>query len=145
MEYIPCYSAPAVHWGLLPVTRLASRKILNEQNIKGGQGQHSGYLASWSLPANRLASRKILIEKCQKADSLYLASFVRPVYVHTYSTYITSLLPVKIFHYPSERNYFQKDLYDTKTFARTARVHVQNWLIFLEGCKEGLYVLTWCQ
>jgi hypothetical protein len=28
MEYIPCYGAPAVHWGLLPATRLATGKIL---------------------------------------------------------------------------------------------------------------------
>jgi hypothetical protein len=34
VRYIPCYSAPAVFWGLLPATRLASRKILIEQNIK---------------------------------------------------------------------------------------------------------------
>jgi hypothetical protein len=38
MEYIPCYSAPAVHLGLLPATRLASRIILIEQNIKKGTG-----------------------------------------------------------------------------------------------------------
>ncbi len=34
MEYIPCYGDPAEHWGLLPATRLASREILIEQNIK---------------------------------------------------------------------------------------------------------------
>jgi hypothetical protein len=34
VEYIPSYSAPAEHWGLLPATRLASRIILIEQNIK---------------------------------------------------------------------------------------------------------------
>jgi hypothetical protein len=34
MEYIPCYSGPAEHWDLLPATRLASREILIEQNIK---------------------------------------------------------------------------------------------------------------
>jgi hypothetical protein len=28
MEYIPCYSALELHRGLLPATRLASRKIL---------------------------------------------------------------------------------------------------------------------
>jgi hypothetical protein len=28
LMYIPCYFAPGVHWSLLPVTRLASRKIL---------------------------------------------------------------------------------------------------------------------
>jgi hypothetical protein len=33
MEYISCYSAPAVYWVLLPASRLASRKILAEQNI----------------------------------------------------------------------------------------------------------------
>ncbi len=38
MEYIPCYSALAVHWDLLPATRLASRKILIEQNIKKRTG-----------------------------------------------------------------------------------------------------------
>jgi hypothetical protein len=38
LEYIPCYSAPAVHWGLLPATRLAGRKILIEQNIKRRTG-----------------------------------------------------------------------------------------------------------
>jgi hypothetical protein len=31
--YIPRYSAPALHWGLLPASRLASRNILIEQNI----------------------------------------------------------------------------------------------------------------
>jgi hypothetical protein len=39
VEYIPCYSARAVHWVLLPVSRLVSRKILNEQNIKRRTGQ----------------------------------------------------------------------------------------------------------
>ncbi len=38
VEYIPCYSAPALHWGLLPATRLASREILIEQNIKKRTG-----------------------------------------------------------------------------------------------------------
>jgi hypothetical protein len=38
MEYIPCYGAPAEHWGLLPATKLASRKILIEQNIKRRTG-----------------------------------------------------------------------------------------------------------
>jgi hypothetical protein len=46
VEYIPCSSAPAKHWSLLPVTRLVSKKILIEQNIKiskSGQGKHSVY------------------------------------------------------------------------------------------------------
>ncbi len=34
MEYIPCCTAPALHRGLLPATRLASRIIFIEQNIK---------------------------------------------------------------------------------------------------------------
>jgi hypothetical protein len=38
VEYIPCYGALAEHWGLLPATRLASRKILIEQNIKKRTG-----------------------------------------------------------------------------------------------------------
>jgi hypothetical protein len=38
LEYIPCYGGPAEHWGLLPATRLASREILIEQNIKKQTG-----------------------------------------------------------------------------------------------------------
>jgi hypothetical protein len=38
VEYILCYGGPAEHWGPLPVTRLASRKILIEQNIKKRTG-----------------------------------------------------------------------------------------------------------
>ncbi len=38
VEYIPCYSAPELHWDLLPATRLASMKILIEQNIKKRTG-----------------------------------------------------------------------------------------------------------
>jgi hypothetical protein len=38
VEYIPCFVAPVVHWGLLPATRLASRKILTEHNIKRQTG-----------------------------------------------------------------------------------------------------------
>jgi hypothetical protein len=36
--YIPCFSAPVVHWVSLPANRLASRKILIEQNIKKRTG-----------------------------------------------------------------------------------------------------------
>jgi hypothetical protein len=36
LEYIPCYGGPAEHWGILPATRLASREILIEQNVKTG-------------------------------------------------------------------------------------------------------------
>jgi hypothetical protein len=39
LEYIPCYSGPAEHWGLPPsATRLASGEILIEQNIKKRTG-----------------------------------------------------------------------------------------------------------
>jgi hypothetical protein len=38
VEYIPSKSAPALHWGLLAATRLASREILIEQNIKKQTG-----------------------------------------------------------------------------------------------------------
>jgi hypothetical protein len=38
VEYITCHSAPALHWGLLPATRLASRKIAIEQNVKSRTG-----------------------------------------------------------------------------------------------------------
>jgi hypothetical protein len=38
VEYIPCCIAPFEHWGLLPATRLASRKILIKQNIKKRTG-----------------------------------------------------------------------------------------------------------
>ncbi len=34
MEYIFCYGAPAIHGSILPASRLVSRKILIEQNIK---------------------------------------------------------------------------------------------------------------
>ncbi len=44
IEYIPCYSAPAVHWGPLSATRLASRKILIGQNIKKRTGPALGVL-----------------------------------------------------------------------------------------------------
>jgi hypothetical protein len=38
VEYILCYGGPALHWGFLPATRLASRKVLNEKNIKKRTG-----------------------------------------------------------------------------------------------------------
>ncbi len=34
VEYVPCYTATVEHWGLLPASRLASRKILAELTIK---------------------------------------------------------------------------------------------------------------
>jgi hypothetical protein len=38
VEYILCYGGPAEHWGPVPATRLASRKIFVEQNIKKRTG-----------------------------------------------------------------------------------------------------------
>ncbi len=38
LEYILFYGGPAGHWGPLPATRLASRKILIDQNIKKRTG-----------------------------------------------------------------------------------------------------------
>jgi hypothetical protein len=38
MEHIPCCTAPAEHWGLIPTSRLANRNILIEQNIKKRTG-----------------------------------------------------------------------------------------------------------
>jgi hypothetical protein len=38
MEYTPCYGAPTVHWVSLLASRLASRKILIEHNIKNWTG-----------------------------------------------------------------------------------------------------------
>jgi hypothetical protein len=38
VEYILCYGDPAEYWGPLPATRLASRKILIERNIKKRTG-----------------------------------------------------------------------------------------------------------
>ncbi len=38
VEYILCYGGPAEHWGPLLATRLASRKILIQQNIKKRTG-----------------------------------------------------------------------------------------------------------
>jgi hypothetical protein len=38
VEYILCYGSPTEHLDPLPTTRLASRKILIEQNIKKRTG-----------------------------------------------------------------------------------------------------------
>jgi hypothetical protein len=48
VEYIPCYGGPAEHWGPLPATRLASRKILIEENIKKRTGPSLCVLCGWS-------------------------------------------------------------------------------------------------
>ncbi len=49
-EYIPCHDGPAEHWGLLPATRLASRIILIEQNIKKRTGPALCVLCGYTTP-----------------------------------------------------------------------------------------------
>ncbi len=49
VEYIPCCTAPAEHWCLLPASRLASRNILIEQNIKKRTGP-ALLCTLWSQP-----------------------------------------------------------------------------------------------
>ncbi len=46
VEYIPCYSAPALRRGLLPATRLAAGKYLVNKISKSVPGQHSVYSVS---------------------------------------------------------------------------------------------------
>jgi hypothetical protein len=53
VEYIPCNSAPAVHWDLLPVTRLASRIILIAQNIIKWTGTALCVLCGCDIPVDR--------------------------------------------------------------------------------------------
>jgi hypothetical protein len=49
VEYIHCCTAPAEaeHWGLLPASRLASRNMLIEQNIKKRTGPALCVLCGW--------------------------------------------------------------------------------------------------
>jgi hypothetical protein len=47
MEHIPYCTAPAEHWGLLHVTRLASRRILIEKNIKKRTGPALSVFSPW--------------------------------------------------------------------------------------------------
>jgi hypothetical protein len=73
MEYIPCYSALELHRGLLPATRLASRKILIEQNIKKRTGPALCVLCGpvSTSSANRL--ERFLFKgtnSCQKSKEL---------------------------------------------------------------------------
>jgi hypothetical protein len=49
VEYILCYGGPAEHWDPLPATRLASRKILIEQNIKKRTGPALCVLCVYNL------------------------------------------------------------------------------------------------
>jgi hypothetical protein len=76
VEYIPCYGAPAVHWSLLPATRLASRKILIEQNIKRQTGP-ALYVISLldvhSSPENLL--KKVLLEILMKLTTIDVLFF----------------------------------------------------------------------
>ncbi len=60
MEYIPCYSAPALYWSLLPAARLASRIILIEQNINRASTM---YLVSWSGTIRLSYQTRLIIHK----------------------------------------------------------------------------------
>ncbi len=57
VEYIPCLSAPAVDWGFLPATGLASRIILIEQNIKKRTGPALWLLCEYA-PTSRLTNQE---------------------------------------------------------------------------------------
>jgi hypothetical protein len=50
LEYIRCCGGLADHWGPLPATRLASRKILIQQNIKKRTGPALCVLCVHALP-----------------------------------------------------------------------------------------------
>jgi hypothetical protein len=56
VENILCYGGPAEHWGPLPATRLASRKILIEQNIKKRTGPTLCVLCALHAPTVQLRS-----------------------------------------------------------------------------------------
>jgi hypothetical protein len=53
VAYILYYGSPAEHWGPLPATRLASRKILIEQNMKKRKGSSLCVLCGNALPTGR--------------------------------------------------------------------------------------------
>jgi hypothetical protein len=54
VEYILRYGGQAEHWGSIPATRLASRKILIEQNIKKRKGPALCVLCGFTKPFWRL-------------------------------------------------------------------------------------------
>jgi hypothetical protein len=69
LEYIPCYGASVENWGLLPPTRLASRKILIEHISKSGQGQHSVY--SVVETAKSVPYRRLMLTAVQLSSEVY--------------------------------------------------------------------------
>jgi hypothetical protein len=77
-EYIPCYSAPAVHWCLLPATRLASRKVLIEENIKKWTGAALCVLCGLLDTPQRgmftyeLSSPQIILESSYFKENIYV-------------------------------------------------------------------------
>jgi hypothetical protein len=81
----PCYYAPAIYWGLLPATGLASRIILIERNIKKRTGPALCVLCCSECPA---LARNLAAVCCEK---LYDASVYFPLVPSpptlTHSTY----------------------------------------------------------
>jgi hypothetical protein len=59
VEYIPCYGGPAEHWGPLPATRPASRKILIERNIKKRTGPALCVLCGFPIPRTYIEGERI--------------------------------------------------------------------------------------
>jgi hypothetical protein len=82
VEYILCYGGPAEHWGPLPATSLASRKILIEQNIKKRTGPALWLLYGWEYtppyPSTGISNllQPALAEGVLGQLSMYLASWV---------------------------------------------------------------------
>ncbi len=70
VEYILCYGGPAEHWGPLPATRQASRKILIEQNIKKRTGP-----ALWLLCGN-IKSAPASLDRSSGRPALYVFSLL---------------------------------------------------------------------
>ncbi len=73
VEYIPCYSGPAEHWGFLPATRLASRIILIEQNIKKRTGPALCVLCATTLTNTQAAA---LLGGCSWSFSCFLSCYL---------------------------------------------------------------------
>jgi hypothetical protein len=97
VKYIPCYSAPELHWDPLPATRLASRKLLIEQNIKTRAGPalcvlrghppalYTAYMLPYICTVRGLVRdvRKLLVNIASAGAVLYLKCIL---YIFTYYT-----------------------------------------------------------
>jgi hypothetical protein len=72
MEHIPCCSTPQLDWGLLPVTRLASRKILIEQNFKRLTGPApKSYVENWPNTTSAWAGWRRLDSPADRSDGVH--------------------------------------------------------------------------